>query len=115
MKLRLMGNTVRLRMSQSEVETLTETGIVEESADFVPNPLVYMIHASKDRGQIEVSFLNGWITISVPEKATKEWAAGSEVGMKGSFRGVSVLIEKDWSCLHGDESEDQDRFPRPNA
>jgi hypothetical protein len=115
MKLRLLGNTVRLRMAQSEVEQLTETGIVEESVEFLPNPLVYMVHTSKDSSQIEASFLNGWLTISLPEKAVKEWAAGNDVGMKGSFRGVSVLIEKDWSCLHGDETENEDRFPRPAA
>ena len=115
MKLRLLSNTVRLRMSQSEVQTLTESGIVEESVDFAPNPLVYMIHASKDNDHIEASFLNGWITISVPESAVQEWARGSEVGMKGTFRGVSVLIEKDWSCLHGSESENEDKFPRPDA
>ncbi len=115
MKLRLLGNTVRLRMARSEVEQLTESGIVEEAVEFLPHPLVYMIHISKENNQIEASFLNGWITISVPEKIAREWAAGNEVGIRGSFRGVSVLIEKDWNCLHGDEPQNQDRFPRPAA
>jgi hypothetical protein len=115
MKLRLLGNTVRLRMSQTEVATLATSGIVEDCVDFAPNPLVYMIHASKDCTQIEVSFLNGWITISVPEEATKQWAAGSEVGMKGSTRSVSILIEKDWSCRHAEEGANEDSFPRPTT
>jgi hypothetical protein len=113
MKLRLLGNAVRLRLAKSEVEQLVEVGIVEESVDFLPKPLVYIILASQDGSQIEATFLNGWITISVPEKAIHEWASGNEVGMKGTFRGVSVLIEKDWSCMHGEEGENQDRFARP--
>ena len=34
MKLRLQGNSVRLRLTRSEVERLRETGLVEESVDF---------------------------------------------------------------------------------
>jgi hypothetical protein len=34
MKLRLQGNSVRLRLTRSEVERLREIGRVEESVDF---------------------------------------------------------------------------------
>jgi hypothetical protein len=112
MKLRLLGNSVRLRLSRSEVETLAETGLIEETVDLVPNPLVYMIHASKDCRNIQVSFLNGWITITAPEHTVNAWASGPDVGITGSHRNVAVLIEKDWNCLHATEAENEDTFPR---
>jgi hypothetical protein len=101
-------------LSQSEVEKLAKSGLVEDSVEFVPNPLVYMVHATKESNQIEVSFRNGWITIGIPEKMTKEWAAGDQVGLEGAFRGVTVLIEKDWACLHADEAANEDTFARPD-
>jgi hypothetical protein len=113
MKLRLKGDTVRLRLSQSEVAQLAETGMVEDSVNFAPNPLVYLIHASEDCKQLEVSFLNGWLTLSLPVDKMKEWACGSQVGLEGSCRGVAISIEKDWACQHADDSENQDSFPRP--
>jgi hypothetical protein len=74
-----------------------------------------MAHLSKDCSQIEVSFLNGWITVSLPEAAAQRWAASDEVGMQGVYRGVTVLVEKDFSCLHGGAAENEDKFPNPAA
>jgi hypothetical protein len=108
----MRGNTLRLRLTRSEVRKLTETGVVEESVDLTPNPLVYVMRAAKDCSEIQVSFLNGAISVSVPEALAAEWAAGDSVGMEGTFRGVSVLVEKDWSCAHGTESTNKDAFPR---
>ncbi len=113
MKLRLRGSSLRLRLSQTEVETLTETGLIEETVDFNPNPLVYMLHSSKECKEIQVSFLNGWITVTAPEVQLKSWAASNMVGIEAIHRGVSVLIEKDFACTHGDPIENKDAFPRP--
>ncbi len=113
MKLRLRGNTMRVRLSQSEVEQLEKAGLVEDSVDFTPQPLIYLVHASEDCKQMDVSFLNGWLTLSLPVVKMKKWATSSEVGMEGTCRGVSVLIEKDFACLHAEDAENGDTFPRP--
>jgi len=113
MKLRLRGNSLRLRLSQSEVETLTSSGLLEESVEFTPNPLVYMVYASKDCTDIQVSFLNGWITVAVPEDRLKSWASSDTVGMEAAHGGILVLIEKDFACAHRDAAENEDAFPHP--
>jgi hypothetical protein len=115
MKLRLLGNSVRMRMSQSEVEKLATSGFVQDSVEFSPTPLVYILHSSKESTHLEISFQNGWITITVPEEQIRKWASGSAVGIEGAFGGVSVLIEKDWPCLHVDDADNKDTFPRPTA
>jgi hypothetical protein len=113
MKMRLQGNSVRLRLSKKEVESLAKKGMVEEVIEFTPNPLVYLIHASRESSQIEASFRNGWVTVSVPWEKAKQWAANDELEMEGICRGISVLIEKDWGCVHEDAEENEDKFPPP--
>jgi hypothetical protein len=115
MKLRLRGSSLRLRLSQTEVETLTQTGLLEETVDFKPNPLVYILHSSKDCKDIQASFLNGWISVTVPEDQVKSWVSSPSVGMEGVHRGVSILIEKDFACAHGDAAQNEDAFPHPGA
>jgi hypothetical protein len=88
---------------------------LEETVEFSPSSFVYMLHSSKDCADIQVSFLNGWLTVTVPEKKVAEWAAGSEAGIHGLHRGVEVLIEKDWACAHSSAEGNDDTFPNPRS
>jgi hypothetical protein len=100
-------------LSQGEVEKLANTGRLEESVDFTPNPLAYLIHCSTECREIQVSFLNGRIAIVAPDSSVRDWAASHRVGMESTWRGVSVLIEKDWACAHAGPEENEDAFPNP--
>jgi hypothetical protein len=115
MKLRLRGNSLRLRLSQGEVESLVKAGLLEETLDLVPNPLIYMVHSSRECKDIQVSFMNGWLTIAVPESALKNWAGSAAIGMEATHRGVAVLIEKDFACEHRNPPENEDTFERPKV
>ena len=113
MKLRLTDNSVRLRLSRSEVDQFLETGLIEETIEFPNTPLVYMLHASSQCRQIQAAFVNGWITVTVPENLGRDWAAGDQVAMRAADSNLSILIEKDWQCLHASKEENEDAFPRP--
>jgi hypothetical protein len=102
-------------MTPGDVEQLAESGLVEDAVEFLPNPLVYMVHCSKESTQVEVSFRNGWVTVTLPEDRARTWAASDDVGIEGTFRGISVLIEKDWACLHSDDDKNKGTFPHPSA
>jgi hypothetical protein len=53
MKLRLQGNSVRLRLTRSEVERLRDTGIVEESVDFGGGEvLAYRLQSRPELGPV---------------------------------------------------------------
>jgi hypothetical protein len=100
-------------MGPSEVEQLAASGLVEDAVEFVPNPLVYMVHSSKDAKQLEITFLNGWVTVTLPADQARKWVTSDEVGIEGIFRGISVLVEKDWPCVHSNAGDNDDTFPRP--
>ena len=115
MKLRLQGNSLRLRLTRSEVERLRDTGVVEESVGFdIECPLAYRLRASSADGQVAAAFRNGAIDVSVAGEAVALWAGSDEVGIYARSGGVTISIEKDFRCLTRplDEAE-RDAYPNP--
>ncbi len=115
MKLRLHANTLRLRLSQSEVARLAETGRIEETLTFAPGQtLAYAIESASDAA-VTASFDGNRIRIAVPAAVAKDWIESDQTGIEGANGEVRVLIEKDFQCLHGTTEEDVDTFPNPMA
>ena len=115
MKLRIRGNSIRLRLTQSEVETIKETGLVEEKTEF-PNGqfFVYLLAASEKNDRLSAEFSDGRMQIILPKSMAENWANSEEVEIAGEIGSLKILVEKDFKCLTpraGDE--DTDTFPHP--
>jgi hypothetical protein len=117
MKLRLKGNSLRLRLTRSEVVRLRDEGAVEESAEFGGGAVLrYRINARKGTGSIETAFQDGVVEVLLPQRIAHEWACSDEVGIYGASGAMQVAIEKDFRCLtRPEEQEDPDVYPNPNA
>lgn len=123
MKLRTHKNSIRLRLSQSEVQTFAETGFVHECIAFSPLPsqqLQYsLIQAEHDH--ISVSYLNNHLRIYVPTAIASHWCDSDNIGFDthltvGPASELYVLVEKDFQCLTPRPYEDEtDNFPNPNT
>lgn len=120
MKLRIRGNTLRLRLTRSEVDRIGQGDVVEEVTAFpdgsefcyrlVPGHSEEAMQSSNDAGHT--------ITIEVPRGRAATWAESDEVGFTGDapfqVGPLSVLIEKDFSCLAPREGDEElDTFPNP--
>lgn len=115
MKLRLQGNSVRLRLTRSEVERLRETGLVEESVDFgAGEVLAYRLQSSLEQGPLGAAFGQGIMTVSVSKEAAQAWAGSDEVGLYAQSGALTISVEKDFRCLTRrlDEQE-RDAYPHP--
>jgi hypothetical protein len=119
MKLRLRHNSIRLRLTQSEVREFAENGSVEDGLEFGANTKFrYRLERSPEADSITANFKDGRITITVPENEGMSWAGSDQVGLR-SLPGsdgvgiLSILIEKDFACLEPRGSEDDDAFPNP--
>jgi len=121
MKLRIKGPTLRLRLTQGEIQALLEEGLVEERVPFAPGvSLVYRLRRDAGSGEISASFRNGVVEILVPERSAREWCTSELVTLvheqtlpDGSLR---ITLEKDFACLAPREGEDEtDNFPHPDA
>ena len=122
MKLRIRGNSLRLRLGQGEVRRLADGGAVEERTDFAANgpALVYALRTA-DADATSATFDGGRITVTVPRAVAQEWASTAQVGIEASQPAgngdvLRILIEKDFECLDAPAGEPQsDAFPNPRG
>jgi hypothetical protein len=71
MKLRIGGNSIRLRLGQSEVRRLALDGTIEEYTAFGPSiehRLGYALCASRTEANVSASFADQRIIVRVPAK-----------------------------------------------
>jgi len=122
MKLRVRNNSIRLRLTQSEVTRFKETGFVEEVIEFGLTPdknLVYRLIAGEAGEAVTARFENGKVTVTVPKLQARHWTDSNQVTIEneqiiGDTKTLKILIEKDFACLDRRYGEDDsDAFPHP--
>lgn len=123
MKIRIKGNFIRYRLTQTEVKTLGETGYLSEETRFGPDAsqtFVYALESKEGIDGLQASFDGGKITLYIPEGNAKAWPGEERVGFQNEVEvapGVtlSLLLEKDFACLDHTEEDQSDNYPNPNA
>ena len=119
MKLLISGNSLRLRLNQSEVAQFSKTGFFEDSIQFAPGAsFAYSLESMSSVRAPQALYANGFLRVQVPRAESTNWACSDRVGISGdqpleSGQRLSILIEKDFQCLHGDEARDPDAHPNP--
>lgn len=119
MKLRIRGNSVRVRVSRTELEQLATQGATEDSAQFGPGAVLrYRLEAARD-GALQAEFADNVVRISIPRAQVERWLAPEEVSIRGEQAAgdgvaLKILVEKDYVCLapRSDE-DDSDLFANP--
>jgi Family of unknown function (DUF7009) len=119
MKLRIKGDSLRLRVGPGEVARLIDVGRVEETIHFGLEDEARLTYA------VEVGAVDAMtvrhegtrVTVILPRGSARAWAQGADVGVYGSV-GVSsgrleIAVEKDWACLDKSEGEETETFPNP--
>ncbi|MEN7551424.1 hypothetical protein AAG747_26140 [Rapidithrix thailandica] len=123
MKLRFLGNSLRIRLNKSEVANLSENGRVAERVPFGIHPeadLIYSVVSEERANEVLSSFLENEVKIIVPKDQVMQWANNNQTGIYNTIqfgkRELSISIEKDFQCLHKQASEEEkDNFPNPLA
>ena len=122
MKLRIKGNSIRLRLGQSEVRRLFNEGVVGEFTDFgafSQQRFGYALHVTLDDPNVSATFADGRMIVRVPAGAIRQWAQTDQISIRALQRTTDgselrILIEKDLECIEpaADESQ-EDAFPNP--
>ena len=122
MKLRIRGNSIRLRLGKSEVAQLTKDGVVHASTRFSAVPtaqLRYSLVTSLTDKEISAHLVDSEIKVTVPEKLAREWESSDQIGLKHEQQidregSLAIIIEKDFHSLEPRPDEDQsDSFANP--
>lgn len=116
MKIRISGNSIRLRLTQTEVVQFVITGKVNSTCQIGNNLLTYSI-IQEETDFIFAQMSGQSITICVPLELAKHWDTDDRVGFDTIDKnGLYILIEKDFQCLKPRSHEDEsDNFPNPQS
>ena len=122
MKIRLRGQSVRLRLGRSEVARLAGGEAVEETTAFGPADARFgCVLLSDVRAEaIGHTFDAGRLIVRVPARQIGDWANGDAVGFDADLpagdQSFRLLVEKDFVCIDDESGEPQDdAFPNPST
>ena len=116
MKLRCVKDSIRLRLSKSDTRNLLEKGQLWESLEIGPGNLFsFGLCLDPEASQIEVSFKEGKLHVSIPFEQGESWINSQEVGIQNipaaeKGQPTAILIEKDFPCKTRTDEDKGDRF-----
>jgi hypothetical protein len=112
MKIRINGNSVRFRLTRSDVKQLAITALLEEKVDFGGQSLIYAIRLGNGK-DLTSSFQNNTITLFMPERMIGELADTDAVGFENRNGDLRLLVEKDFTCMDNVAEDQSDNYPNP--
>ena len=121
MKLRIKGNSLRVRITPSEMVRLLESGRIDETIHFAADEnahLTYALEHAPGATAISVRYSPNEVAVVLSSTEARRWSSGGDVGLYGetpTARGpIQVAVEKDFACLDKDDAENVDTFPNPH-
>lgn len=119
MKIRIKSNSVRFRLTKSEVQKLFESGYVEESTEFPESRFVYALQRSDTADELSATFRDNKITMFVPASFVNTWPENAVVGIDATLPlagndALYLLLEKDFVCLDHTTEDQSDNYENPN-
>lgn len=113
MKIRIKGNSLRYRLTQSEVAKLSAEGSLQEHTEFAGKTLVYAIE-TVNSDQLAADFTGNRIVLSMSKSMIDELKSTDRVGYADSAGPLNLLIEKDFACLDNTQEDQSDNYPNPH-
>jgi hypothetical protein len=119
MKLRIHGNNVRIRLTQGEVRNFARGESLEQTTEFsTSSSFTTRIEIAEHAKHLIAVFDGGRLTVRLAPDLVRRWAQTNQVGieMNQPIRdgtSLSILIEKDFDCIHPAPGENIDTFPNP--
>ena len=123
MKLRLKGDSLRLRVARSELARLAAGESIVECVHLAPGPagtLRYMLAVDPQSLAAAVCFVNCEIQVRLSRQQFACWNDEAETGIYVSLhiegsKTLDLVVEKDFACLDRREEENADTFAHPTA
>lgn len=120
MKIRIQGNSIRIRLSKPEVAKLADEGSLLEKTSFGKTSFWYRLESKPDLTTLSAAYYHDQITLFVPKEFLTDWAENNVVGFE-AYMPVSetetlyLLLEKDFKCLDNVLEDQSDNFENPKS
>jgi len=119
MKIRIKGDSIRFRLTRTEVEKLCSEGYIEEKTPFASNNFTYAVQKRNDP-YLNATFIGNTIILHIPANLLEGWDRNDLVGFEhrmdlGEKGSLFLLLEKDFVCLDQRNDDQSDQYPNPKA
>ena len=123
MKLRIKGNSMRFRVSRSEVARLLAADPLVETIQFAPEAGARFTYALQREPSVKiptVQYTENKVLVLLPADQADMWGGTDQVGIAedislGELGALTLLIEKDFACLDRSDEDNKDTFANPSA
>jgi hypothetical protein len=106
MKLRIDHQSIRLRLSEADLEKLHKQGFVAETLHLPQGSLTFKLLMTNTCNTLTAFLDEESITVEMPDNLANHWIQTDEIGLYETIpltqKGLSlkILIEKDFPCKH---------------
>ena len=112
-KIRIKGNSIRLRLTRTEVTDFCTKGVIRETTQFPSGLFTYEVVQSDHLETLTASLEDNNIRISLPDKLVENWQDNETVGFEECLplpdgSSLHLLIEKDFQCLEVRAEDESD-------
>lgn len=120
MKIRIKGNTIRFRLTKTEVSTLCRDGCIEEVTDFGGTSFRYAVERKPTPTPLQATFADNRLTLAISDEKVANWDTNSIVGFEyimqvANDKTLELLLEKDFVCMDERMEDQSDNYPNPKA
>ncbi len=120
MKLRILDDSIRLRLTQAEVQQIEQGEGVSARLRFSSfKSLTYELRPTSS-DSCSAGFDGSTLSVLIPSSQLAQWSGTDQISIKAEQKindtdTVRILIEKDFRCMHPREGEEEsDRFTHPD-
>ncbi|MBF8456840.1 hypothetical protein IV494_06545 [Kaistella sp. G5-32] len=116
MKIRIKGNSIRLRLTKTDIQNLKEKGIVEEKTIIGTQEIFkYSLVIDEKISTISAEFQANKITVFLSKNEAEILTETDEITVDGSQnngeeKGLFLLVEKDLQCLDITREDQADMY-----
>jgi len=120
MKIRIKDNSIRFRLTRSEVEQVCKEGFYEEKTEFNTGQFRYAVFTKEGIDNLEAYFNENRIILYLPNSYASEWLDSDKVGFEHNMplqngKSLFLLLEKDFVCMDDNREDQADNYPNPMA
>ena len=122
MKIRIKGNSVRFRLTKTEVSDFETHGVYRSETKLLGGVFRYRLQKTDEYNELAAEWIpsNNEIVFFMPIRIAEEWTQSDEVGFQNNFvlpdgTELFLLVEKDFVCLDNTFEDQSDNYPNPNA
>jgi len=118
MKIRIKGNSVRLRLTKTEVDIFCSTGRFTEETRLPNGTFTYTLAIKEDIDAMDALLQQNGVTLYISKELVTDWATDDRVGFQHALplendTTLSLLVEKDFVCMDQRIEDQSDNYPNP--